>query len=176
MTHPTLRVGDSVAFTVSRPSEAGRTLRRVYAGASNFEIVATESLIFPGEFVFAASSFVSSSWAPGSYFWHELSELAGDRRTLDSGQTQVLPDITAVAAPFDARTYSRRMVDAIEATLEGRVTKDVESYQIRGRSLTKIPVAELIVLRDKFKLEARREDIAAGLIPARRLIKTVFVR
>ncbi|MCP4371631.1 MAG: hypothetical protein GY797_26445 [Deltaproteobacteria bacterium] len=50
------------------------------------------------------------------------------------------------------------MLEAIEAILEGRIVSDVESYQIAGRQITKIPVTELLELRKQYKSEISIEE------------------
>lgn len=61
------------------------------------------------------------------------------------------------------KTHAATMLEKIEAVLEGRVDSDVESYQIAGRSITKIPIGELLTLREKYKAEVMSEEIAADV-------------
>lgn len=63
-----------------------------------------------------------------------------------------------MSTPLDTHAY--RMVTAIEAVLEGKVTADVASYSIAGRSITKIPIVELIELREKYRKEFENEVLA----------------
>lgn len=60
-------------------------------------------------------------------------------------------------------THAETMLSAIEAVLEGRITADVEAYSIAGRQITKIPMAELLTLRDKYKAEVNSEAAAASI-------------
>ena len=65
------------------------------------------------------------------------------------------------------QTHAEIMLAKIEAVLEGRITADIENYQIAGRQITKIPIAELLVLRDRYRVEVKNQkaadDLAAGL-------------
>jgi len=73
--------------------------------------------------------------------------------------------------------HARNMLNAIEAVLEGRITADVESYSIAGRSITKIPVSELLVLRSKYKAEVQSQEAAENVslgLGSGRKIKTRF--
>lgn len=69
-------------------------------------------------------------------------------------------------------THAQRMLTAIEGLLEGR--DDVEEYTIAGRSLKRMPMGELMKMRDKYKAEVaaeqRAERIAAGLDGAGRVM------
>ena len=49
------------------------------------------------------------------------------------------------------------MLEKIESILEGRADADVSSYSINGRSLTKIPIEELMNFRSRYKAEYLRE-------------------
>ena len=44
-------------------------------------------------------------------------------------------------------------ISNIESVITGRITSDVESYQIAGRSVTKIPATELLIIRSQLKIE-----------------------
>lgn len=88
----------------------------------------------------------------GVYQWRELVTKSSETYVAASGAVTVLPNIaTAVAGDF--QTFAERMLAAIEAVLVGRIPADVESYQIAGRSLTRIPVMELQELRARYQGE-----------------------
>ena len=55
---------------------------------------------------------------------------------------------TAVDGAF--QTHAERTLEVIEAALEGRLSKDLESYQIAGRSISKIPVETLMKMRGRY--------------------------
>ena len=172
---PQLRAGDSAAFSVSIPSEAGRAVSLVLVGPVSITITTTERASEPGVFDITLTSATTSTYQAGSYRAHVVSLSGGDRRTIDFCVVEILPDVTVMAAPFDTRSHAVRMLDAIRARLEGRITADAESYSIRGRALSRIPMAELIKLRSQYEAEVYRERVAAGLVPPAR-IRPVFVR
>jgi hypothetical protein len=68
------------------------------------------------------------------------------------------------------------MLEAINALLEGRATKDQQSYRIGDRELTRIPVPELLKLRDYYKAEAQRETNAAALASGVGRPRTILTR
>lgn len=172
---PQLRVGDTVDFNTEQPAHQGRSLSIALVGPQTIIINGSE-IGTTGNFAFNVSSAVTAAWTAGLYFWTLLSVLGGERITVDSGSTQILPDITLVAAPLDMRSHAGRMLDAIEAILEGRIVKDAESYMIRGRSLTRIPMPELMTLRDKYRAEVLRQEQAAGIVPVRNKLRVTFAR
>jgi hypothetical protein len=77
------------------------------------------------------------------------------RATIASGTFEVLPDPLAAG---DTRSPARRVLDAIEATIAGKVTKDAQTYVIEGRSISRIPLPELLAARDRYAAIVRREE------------------
>jgi hypothetical protein len=61
----------------------------------------------------------------------------------------------ATAGSF--QTHAERTLAVIEAALEGRLDTDIESYQIAGRAVSKIPVVELMKLRGRYAALVQRE-------------------
>jgi hypothetical protein len=62
---------------------------------------------------------------------------------------------TAAAGSF--QTHNERTLAIIEAAIEGRLTADIESYQIAGRAVSKIPATELVALRNKYAAAVNQE-------------------
>ena len=58
----------------------------------------------------------------------------------------------------DPRSHAKITLDAVEAVIEGRATKDQENYSIAGRSACRTPVADLLSLRDYYRTEFLREQ------------------
>lgn len=78
----------------------------------------------------------------------------GERFTVYDAALLVLPNpITAV----NAQSHAERTLAVIDAAIEGRLTADVESYQIHGRSVSKIPMSELVKLRAIYASAVERE-------------------
>jgi hypothetical protein len=108
----------------------------------------------------------SATFSPGAYAFSErvLDSAAGELVEVGSGSITVLGNLAD--AKIDPRSHPRRVLDAIEAVIERRATVDQESYQIGGRALSRTPISELLVLRDRYKEEVRQEDAAkAGRDP-----------
>jgi hypothetical protein len=60
---------------------------------------------------------------------------------------------------LDERTHARKVLDAIEAVLENRASKDQEEYQIGHRSLKRTPINDLIALRQMYRGEVYAEEL-----------------
>lgn len=170
-----VRAGDTWKWTRSLPdypASEGWSLSYVLINAAA-KIALTASASGDSHAV-TVSAAASSSHFSGVYDWIARVSKAGEVYTVGSGRITVLPSL--VASTADLRTHARKTLEAIEAVIEGRATQDVLEYQIAGRSLKRIPVNDLLVLRDRYRAEVAREDAAnrvANGLPDRR---RVFVR
>lgn len=102
---------------------------------------------------------------------------SGVRTTVYSAPLLVLPNPATVTG--DLRGHAARTLAAIEAMLEGRATTDQARYRIGDRELQRIPIPELLSLRDYYRAEAKREADAAALAsgaPRRRVVLTRMAR
>jgi hypothetical protein len=80
----------------------------------------------------------------------EVYDMVGDGLVV-----QIEPNLaTAPAGAF--LTHAEKTLGIIELALIGRLTADLESYQIAGRAVTKIPIRELRELRGWYAAEVAR--------------------
>lgn len=126
----------------------GYTLKVILRGPQNSELTAAASDDnYTVELTAAAS---------GTYLYTVVAESTTARHLIETGQIEFLPDPTSADAS-DLRTHAQKVLEAIEAVLEKRATKAEQSYSIAGRSITKIPLAELYELRNKYKAEVQTQ-------------------
>ncbi len=80
----------------------------------------------------------------------------GREETIGRFVLSVRPDPrSAVNGVF--QTHAERVVKILKLALEGRLTKDLESYQIAGRSISKIPIRDLHMLLSRYQAAVRQE-------------------
>lgn len=143
---------------------------RLELAGTEIEITATES---GNEYLIEVSSVTTTGYTAGTYHWQSYIIRTSDseRITLGSGTWEVKANRDA--ATTDPRGHVKKVLDAIEAVIEARATKDQESYTINGRSLSRTPIKDLIVLRDTYRIEYQRElaaeRVARGLGNPRRI-------
>lgn len=77
-----------------------------------------------------------------------------------NGQITILPDLASAGDGFNGKTHAQRTLEAIEAVIEKRATMDQERYRINNRELYRTPIADLLKLRDLYRLEVAREKQA----------------
>lgn len=106
----------------------------------------------------------------GTYRLYGFVERGPDRFIVYEG------DLAVRANPIEAvghATHAERVLEAIEAAIEGRLTSDLEEVTINGRSVKHIPMRELVRLRAIYAAE-----VAAERNPGRfgQRVEVVFAR
>jgi hypothetical protein len=153
--------GDTIIWDVivpDYPATDGWTLKYILK-AKTAHIDAITASADGADYTVTISASASSAYASGEYHYKAYVVKGSERFTVDNGKITIKKDFDD-SGNYDDRTHAKIVVDAIEAVIEGRATKDQESYSIAGRSLERTPIPELLVLRDRYKAEVVREDRA----------------
>lgn len=163
-TEPTeLRAGDSWAWRredlTDYPATAWALTYQFRSETAGFQITATAD----GDNFAVAEPGADTDFDAGAYEWVAwVDDGAGAIHTVGHGRTKLLPNLRAGNAgdALDLRTHARKVLAAIEAVIENRASKDQQSYTIGNRRLDRIPVEQLIAMRDKYRAEAKAEERA----------------
>jgi hypothetical protein len=126
-------------------------------GTTEIEINATGS---GTDYLVEVSKTTTGAYAPGRYRWQAYITRASDseRVMVDSGMFEVKPNRDSATA--DPRSHARKVLDAIEAVIEQRATRDQMSYMINGRQLSRMKIDDLMMFRDKYRAEVLAEERA----------------
>lgn len=138
------------------------------SNAAEIEITATAS---GSDYLIEVPVATTSTKTPGRYHWQAYITRNSDSQRVTIGSGTFLLKANRDLDTVDPRSHARKCLTSIEAALEAFASNTVKSYTITtgtgSRSVTKHDVAELIVLRDKYLAEVRREEnalrIAQGL-------------
>lgn len=133
------------------PAGGGWALKLHLAGAS----VLSKTAVPDGDdFVLTlAAADTDAEVAPGLYKWVErVSNPDGEVYEVASGVVTILPNL-ATAWAGKEQEWLERAIAALKAHIEGRLPAGMESYQIAGRVVSKMPVKEAVDLLTS--LEAR---------------------
>lgn len=135
------------------------SLRLEGTGATEIEITANES---GSDYLVEVAAVTTAGYTAGRYRWQLYITRTSDsqRITLDSGIVDVKPNRDA--ATTDPRSHFRKVLDAIEAVIEGRASKDQEEYSIGSRSLKRTPIKDLMDLRNWYAAKVRAEENEAN--------------
>lgn len=101
----------------------------------------------------AETSTNTQGWAPGNYSYSLRVTDGTDTYQVESGSLNILPDLAQADANFDGRAHAEKVLESIEAVIEGRATKDQDSYRINNRELRRTPISQLLKLREVYRAE-----------------------
>lgn len=170
-----LTAGDTLDFTTSvpdYPASSGWTLKYRLAPRVSGSAIDLTAAASGDDFQVTATAATTAAWAAGWYSWTAFVESGSERYTVDRGELQIRAASTTLAAGTDGRTHARKVLDSIEALIEGR--GDVVDYTIGNRSLKKMSIADLLKWRSFYKGEVASEEAAAklanGLAPGGRVM------
>lgn len=184
MARPTVIVaGDTYTWTVSSsdyPASDGYSLK-VTINSASARVNATTATASNGKdwdvTLTAAQSMQLNS--PGRYYLVEVAEYGTGativRHTLYSGTVEVKHHVGDTTVPTDVRTHARKVLEAIEAAIEGRATRgQLQSTVIGDRQVQYLAPEELLKWRSFYKMEVAREEaqekVAQGLDGGNRIL------
>lgn len=172
MTTPTnepleLRAGDTWEWrrddlTADYPADMWTLTYRFKNAAGGFEVTSTAD---GSNFAVSVAASTTAGYAAGTYSWAAQAVNGTTKKTVDTGTLKVLPNLFAGSASTatDQRTHAKKVLDAIEAVIEGRATLDQEEFQIGGRMLKRTSIPHLLKLRSRYLDEVAREQAAEKL-------------
>lgn len=106
---------------------------------------------------FSIAAGTTGGYKIGRYKWWVRVTDGTSSYTVEDGWVDVKAD-PAAAGTRDQRTWARRTLDALECTMEGRASSDQLNMTINGRSLSRIPLQELLVWQDRLRNQVRTEE------------------
>jgi hypothetical protein len=174
-----VRAGESLLFSLpcgDYPASDGFNITFSFRAPNGSAIDFTTTA--SGSDHLASVSFSETAlWLAGDYMGAGVVSDGTTARQVWAGRLTVLPNLTAAAEGFDARSQARRTLDNINAVIEGRASSTILDSTVDGTNLRRIPVADLLMLRDKYAAivaaEEAKLDSAAGK-PNKRNIYAVF--
>lgn len=158
-TEPTvINPGDTVKWTRSLadyPANDSWVLSyELINSANRYTVTASAS---GSDHLVTISATTSAGYVAGAYDWRARVTKASEVYTVGTGRVTVAKSF---ATATDTRSQARSTLEAIETMLAGRATSAVEMYEIAGRKLKYMLPSELLVLRDRYRMDVAREDAA----------------
>ena len=123
-------------------------------GSHQFTITATETAL---AYVVEVASTVTDDYTAHQYKWYAFITRTSDseRVAVDDGMTTLVANYADTNA--DLRTHAKKVLDAVQAVIENRATIDQSSFSIAGRSLSRMSIDELFLVRDRYRAEYNEE-------------------
>lgn len=156
--------GDTWRFTLDLGDYTAPTWDAVFYaenGDSTFSVTASDD---GASHAFSVSAATTAALKAGRYYWAIRVNDGTVYETAERGWLEVLVD-PAAAGRVDRRSWARKTLDAVEATIQGRATDDQLQMSVNNRALTRHSLAELVQLRSQLRAEVEVEENAerAGL-------------
>ena len=145
-------------------------LRKDGATATSFSAAADGD-----SYLVTVAAATTAAYASGIYDFIGWVIKGTEKFEVFNSMIEVLPNPTNASA-YDPRSHARKVMELIEAAMEGRVPNGMESYSIGGRSINKIPLNQLRELYEKYKQDVVMEEQAERLVNGRRSGKNIGVR
>jgi len=159
-TPPALRAGDTATWKISLanyPASQGWVLSySLLKSGTRLQFSASAS---GDDHLVDVPAATTAAWAPGTYQAVGRVSKSGEARTVIDQPVEILPDLAAAAAGYDARGHAQRVLDALNAWIESH-DPAVAEYEVAGRHMKYIPMGELLKLRSRYQAEAAREQAA----------------
>lgn len=161
------------------PVADGWTLTYEFRGSTSLTVTCTTS----GEqYLATITPAQSAALTVGDDYWwalyaHKGSGATLERYEVDRGRLSVERTLGATLATYDGRSHAKIVLDAIEAVIQGKASKDQKDVMVGDRRIARLLPAEIeqwrAFYRSEYEREKAAEDIAAGR-PHRNLVLTEF--
>lgn len=141
------------------PADQGWGITMYLRGSQAIDIPSTPS---GTQHIINVPAGTTATWAAGNYGFsiRATNNLSGEVYEIDSGNLTVIGDMQTLT-DGDFRTHAQKVLDAIEAMIEGRATIDQERYRINNREVYRTPMADLLKYRAKYRAEVQKEQARA---------------
>ena len=175
-------VGETLAWSKSLldyKASDGWALTYNFRGAgAGFDVAATAD---GDSFQIIVAATTTGTMAQGVYYWQAWVTRGSEKYLVAEGQAPVRHSLASIATSdvVDDRSQIKKILDAIDALIAGRLIDDVDQYMIGTRQLKHIPVEQLISLRTKYAqlyAQERRRDALKDGAPYFKNIYTRFQR
>jgi hypothetical protein len=169
--------GDTIAWLKSLPdypASAGWVLTYTLINqTTKYTLAASAS---GDDHLVSVSAATSAGWTSGLYTWSATVAKGSERQTVAGGLLTVAADL-ASATTFDARTSTRKALDAVNLALETYGNKAyLQAYEINGRSQKFHTPGDFLAFRSRLAAEVAGEIASERLAAGLSARKQIFVR
>lgn len=174
--------GSTWAWNVVVPAHSaadGWSIEYIFTNATTAFTIEDDGTATANTYAINVDAATTAGFTAGDYNWQLFAINGAERIYIDTGPTTVNPDISAGNVPFDARSHAKKTLDAIEAMIQGKATRDQQSYSVAGRSLSRYTFEDLETFRRKYLAEYEQELVEESIAAGKgnpNTIKTTFRR
>ena len=170
--------GDSIGWTESLADYPASLWTLTYKLLNSAGAITISTSANGDDHVVSEDGSVTNGYTPGEYkYFAYVTENANpNNRVTVEQDTIVIAENIAIATNLETRTQAKRTLDAINAVIEGRASKDQESMSYKGRAIGRTPIEDLLKLRDRFAVTVQQEEDAENLAKGIKTNRNVKVR
>lgn len=168
--------GDTARWKISlkdHPANDGWTLKYTFTRHLTGEQTSTTASTDGRDFIVTLSPAATAAMQLGRYAVRRFVE--GTDGSRFSNWVGVI-EVKSLAANVDTRSHVRKVLDNLEAVLEGRATDDILDTVIEGTAIRRLPVEQLLMLRDRYLTAWQNEIAAADLAKGLGTGRNIYVR
>ncbi len=124
-------------------------------GSHQFTVNAVEA---DNVYYIEVPSSTSGNYNPHDYIWASYITRTADsnRVQIGEGKTIILPNLADTNA--DLRSHNKKVLDNLEAVIEGRASIDQSSFSIGSRSLSRMSIDELMNFYNIYSARVKNEE------------------
>lgn len=111
-------------------------------------------------FAISETPTTTGTYKPGDYVWTAKVSDGTDTHTIDSGVCIVNVDLATKSPGYDPRSHAKKTLDALEATILKKASKDQLEATIDGIAIKRLDPEQLRSWRKEYKAEYQKELIA----------------
>lgn len=82
----------------------------------------------------------------------------GEKYLIETGIIEIKPGLSASSTSYDPRTHARKVLDAINAVIEGRASYNQSSVKVGDKELRYYSFSQLVELREYYLQQVELED------------------
>lgn len=126
--------------------------------------------------LFSIPASTTGTWTAGEYFGVARVDDGTSYRVIADVRVEVWQDMSQVGPDYDPRSHARKCLDAIEAVMEGRASKDIINTTIAGQSVGRMTPEQLAFWRNYYRAEVSAEDAAIDAANGKATGKNILMR
>jgi hypothetical protein len=130
------------------------------------------------DFLVSVAAATTTTFVPGTYSWVAYVTKGTERHQIDNGTIWIKPNLATMTLGYDNRSHVKKVLDALEATIEGVATReqlDLVRYGTGNDNLQR-DRAQLIMWHNRYKAMYQQEQAAEKIRKGMDAGSSVYVR
>lgn len=169
-----LTVGESVSWKWSDsrfPSTSWDLVYTLVNAGKQIQIAATAD---GSNHLIEVTSSVSSEYTAGRYSWQAHVSKGVERYKVGEGSIEIGRDLSTHQYGTEIRSHVKKVLDALEAAIEGRASKTQVQQSVGGVQIQHMTLQEQVMLRDRYAIKYKKEIAAINRRPSHRATTARF--